>query len=206
MPRVSEEHLERRRQQILDAARRCFIRKGVHATSMQDIFAEADLSAGAVYRYFKSKNEIIGAIVSGVLGNMRPFLSDLVHSDPILPLDEIVQQMTRRMTTASTADGVLRLGPQTWGLATHDPELRSFVQQQLTSLRGLWIEYARRCVDAGLLPPGTDPEATGKTLFCLLPGFLLQKLIIEDVESEDLVAGVRALSKTALTGQTPTSA
>src|SRR3954470_18901979 len=66
MPRVSEEHLERRRRQILDAARRCFVRKGVHETSMQDIFAESGLSAGAVYRYFKSKNEIVAANLMAV--------------------------------------------------------------------------------------------------------------------------------------------
>ena len=57
MPRVSDEHLAARRQQILDAARACFLRNGFHATSMQDVIGEAGLSVGAVYRYFKSKNE-----------------------------------------------------------------------------------------------------------------------------------------------------
>ncbi|HEY9407971.1 MAG TPA: helix-turn-helix domain-containing protein, partial [Jiangellaceae bacterium] len=52
MPRVSEAHLAARRDQILQAAWTCFARDGFHATSMQDVFAEAGLSAGAVYRYF----------------------------------------------------------------------------------------------------------------------------------------------------------
>ena len=52
MPKVSDAHRAARRRQILDAARRRFVRNGFHATSMQDIFAEAGLSAGAVYRYF----------------------------------------------------------------------------------------------------------------------------------------------------------
>ncbi|WP_369028857.1 TetR/AcrR family transcriptional regulator, partial [Nocardia farcinica] len=64
MPRVSEEHLERRRQQILVAAQRCFSRKGFYNTSMQDVFAESGLSAGAVYRYFKSKDELVAALAS----------------------------------------------------------------------------------------------------------------------------------------------
>ena len=62
MPRVSEAHLAARRQQILDAARVCFTRNGFHATSMQDVIAEAGLSVGAVYRYFRSKEELVAAI------------------------------------------------------------------------------------------------------------------------------------------------
>ena len=46
MPRVSEDHLLARRQQILDAARVCFLRDGFHNTSMQDVIAEAGLSVG----------------------------------------------------------------------------------------------------------------------------------------------------------------
>nr|BFE67761.1 hypothetical protein GCM10020092_010620 [Actinoplanes digitatis] len=55
VPRVSEDHLTARREQILAAARLCFLRNGLHNTSMQDLIQEAGLSVGAVYRYFKSK-------------------------------------------------------------------------------------------------------------------------------------------------------
>jgi len=50
MPRVSDEYLEQRRQQILGAARRCFARQGFYETSMKDVFREASLSAAVVYR------------------------------------------------------------------------------------------------------------------------------------------------------------
>jgi AcrR family transcriptional regulator len=55
MPKVTEAHLEARRQQILDAALACFSRRGFHQSTMQDICQEAELSPGAVYRYFRSK-------------------------------------------------------------------------------------------------------------------------------------------------------
>ncbi|MBW8820389.1 MAG: helix-turn-helix transcriptional regulator, partial [Streptomyces sp.] len=67
MARVSQAHLDARRRQILDGAAVCFARNGFHATSMQDVLKEADLSAGAVYRYFSGKEELIGAIVGEVL-------------------------------------------------------------------------------------------------------------------------------------------
>src|SRR3954463_9130689 len=71
VPRVSEDHVLARRQQILTAARTCFLSKGLHNTSMQDLIQEAGLSVGAVYRYFKSKNEIINAIATTVAGGLQ---------------------------------------------------------------------------------------------------------------------------------------
>ena len=62
MPKVSEAHLEARRGQILKAACRCFARGGIGETSIQDICHEAKLSVGAIYRYFRSKGQIIEAI------------------------------------------------------------------------------------------------------------------------------------------------
>ena len=61
MPKVTDAHLEARRQQILDAASACFARQGFHQTTMQDICRKAELSPGAVYRYFASKEDIIAA-------------------------------------------------------------------------------------------------------------------------------------------------
>lgn len=71
MARVSQAHLDARRRQILDGASICFARNGFHATSMQDVLKEADLSAGAVYRYFSGKEELIAAIVGEVLSLVR---------------------------------------------------------------------------------------------------------------------------------------
>src|SRR5438105_4898115 len=62
MPRLTARTRDARRQQILAAARRCFTRNGFQATSMQDILAEAGLSAGSVYSHFTAKDEIITAI------------------------------------------------------------------------------------------------------------------------------------------------
>jgi AcrR family transcriptional regulator len=64
MPRVAESYLQARRRQIMDAAVTCFARSGFHAATMQDIVAETGLSAGAIYRYFKSKEDIVAAIAA----------------------------------------------------------------------------------------------------------------------------------------------
>lgn len=67
MPRVTDEHRANRRAQMVPAAVRCFERQGFHATSVADIVAESGLSAGSVYQYVRSKDEIIAAVSEAAL-------------------------------------------------------------------------------------------------------------------------------------------
>lgn len=57
------ERAQAQRDRILDAAQACFTEHGFHAASMARIAATAEMSPGLIYRYFKSKNEIIQGIV-----------------------------------------------------------------------------------------------------------------------------------------------
>jgi TetR/AcrR family transcriptional repressor of uid operon len=59
---VRAEKREAQLARILDASRTCFVRSGFRGASMHDICREADMSPGALYRYFPSKEAIIEAI------------------------------------------------------------------------------------------------------------------------------------------------
>jgi TetR/AcrR family transcriptional regulator, repressor for uid operon len=48
-----------RREHILQAAERAFVRNGFHATTMQHVADEVGMSAGNLYRYFSSKEAIV---------------------------------------------------------------------------------------------------------------------------------------------------
>ena len=63
MPKVSEEHRTRRREEILDAARRCFSRYGYEGATVARLEAETGLSRGAIFNYFERKEDIFVALV-----------------------------------------------------------------------------------------------------------------------------------------------
>ena len=63
MRTVDPERHQARRQQILEAAVACFMRKGFHATRTAEICAEAGMSPGNLFHYFPTKEAIIAAIV-----------------------------------------------------------------------------------------------------------------------------------------------
>lgn len=58
MARVSDAHLEARRQSILDAATRVFAQKGIASATMAEIASVAGISPGAIYRYFENKEDL----------------------------------------------------------------------------------------------------------------------------------------------------
>ena len=62
MPKLKPETQVARRERILDAAQLCFARAGFHRTTMQDICKEADVSPGALYVYFDSKEALIAGL------------------------------------------------------------------------------------------------------------------------------------------------
>jgi len=62
VPKVSPAHLEARREQILDGARRCFARWGYEGATVARLEEEIGLSRGAIFHYFASKWELFWAL------------------------------------------------------------------------------------------------------------------------------------------------
>jgi AcrR family transcriptional regulator len=190
---VTEEYLAARRHQILDAARRCFDRSGFHQTSMQDILAEAGLSAGAVYRYFRSKTEIVRAIADETITGVLDRAGTAVHADPPPPLPELVGALITAAERQLEPDGVLRMAIQVWGESVHNPDLAAAVAETYRRIRSVFVDYARRARDAGMLPAGSDPQEVGRVLFGLMPGYIMQRALLGDVEREAYLRGLTAL-------------
>ncbi|HET7737618.1 MAG TPA: TetR/AcrR family transcriptional regulator [Tepidiformaceae bacterium] len=74
MTKVTQAHIDARMGDILGAALRVFGQKGTAAATMQEIATEAGLSAGAIYRYFTNKDDLITAVYeNAILENRRMF-------------------------------------------------------------------------------------------------------------------------------------
>lgn len=191
MPRVSEDHLTARREQILAAARACFLRKGVHTTSMQDLIREANMSVGAVYRYFKSKNEIISAIAESVAGGIAVRLLEIAGRE--LPLADAMDLVLDAIDAQLGPDGHFPLALQIWAEAMIDPAIRDIVRLRYAAMRSAFEVLAKTAVRQGELPADADVEAVAAALFGMMPGYGLQRLIIGTPDHATYLAGIRAL-------------
>jgi AcrR family transcriptional regulator len=191
VPRVSEAHLAARRQQILDAARVCFIRNGFHATSMQDVIAEAGLSVGAVYRYFKSKNDIIDAITDQFAGQVRTAFAALADEDR--PLIEIMRAGAEIIDAATAPGGSMRIATQVWAEVMRDERIAASTAKVYAGFRENFVHIAERAARRGDLPADADPKATGAALFSLILGYGLQKLLTGFPDVDAYITGLRSI-------------
>ncbi|MBI5043692.1 MAG: TetR/AcrR family transcriptional regulator, partial [Nitrospirae bacterium] len=89
---------EIRRQQILESAIRCICRQGYHQTTMDDIASEAELSKGALYWYFKSKDEILAAMCKQQCDEHLQILRDFAE-----------QKMSIKELTLQAGDKIIEL-------------------------------------------------------------------------------------------------
>lgn len=195
MPRVSEDHLTARREQVLLAAWACFSRNGFHATTMADVIAESGLSAGAVYRYFPGKADLVRATADRALGQVGGRLNQLLESgevvDPVDALGLLLEVVEHIATTEPT--DITRIALMAWAESLRAPEIRDITSPAMGSLRAGLAQLATRARDAGRLPPATDPEAVAQATLSLGIGWIVQRLIAGVVDREAYLTGVRAL-------------
>jgi AcrR family transcriptional regulator len=85
-----EREKERRRQQILVAAKRVFSSKGLDGATIDDIAGEAELSAGTLYLYFKSKDELCASLAIRLLQYFVVRIDHLVKEAQLNAGDKIV--------------------------------------------------------------------------------------------------------------------
>ena len=177
MPRVSEEHLEARRRQILDAARRRFTANGFHSTSMQDILTECGLSAGAVYRYFPGKDDIIAAIAEEAMASIRgAFESE--PDDRAVSIGEFIDRALAAVDERAEVDDLGRLALQVWAEGARSERLRERLADAVRQVRAVLAERIERAYG-----PDVEAHAAATAVTALLPGYLHAKVIVGDTDA-----------------------
>jgi AcrR family transcriptional regulator len=84
---------------------------------MQDILGQANLSAGAVYRYFRSKDEIIVAIAGEAVNEVAGALDTAFDADDPPALDEVLGAAFLAIERVDAEQGFARPAVQIWGEA-----------------------------------------------------------------------------------------
>ena len=197
--RVSQAHLDARRRQILDGAALCFARNGFHATSMQDVLKAVDLSAGAVYRYFSGKEELIAAIVGEVLGQVHDGFEEAARSSPPPPPDILVASVlsrvlaTKEFLTVGGRPAFPRLVVQVWTETLRTDELAAVLREGCGAVQKIWARIVEAYQNAGTMRSDVTPDHVARTMMAAAMGFLAQQALFGPAPVDVLQDGLRAL-------------
>jgi AcrR family transcriptional regulator len=198
MTRVTQQHVDARRQDILHAAARLFAQKGISGATMADIAREADLSAGAIYRYFPGKEELLRAVFDeAVRENQKRFQDAVIETEsPYEALKAIGREV---WLEEHNRDSLICDMQMVIGAARDPQDLGVDVTAMRRSIRESLEQLIRAAQAAGELDPEINPVTLSVILNACTNGIQMLKLEHDDdidIEAafdlfEQMVAGLK---------------
>jgi TetR/AcrR family transcriptional regulator, repressor for uid operon len=172
-----------RRDDILEAAGRCFVRSGFHQTSMQEICAEAGMSAGNLYRYFPSKE----AIISGIAERDRAELAqDFARADLSQGLFAVIEGMMRHHFSIRPVEEVL-LCTEVMAEARRNPEIARISRAFDTDVRRWLLDMFRAAAEQGDIPKDADFEPAVDMLMLIADGMWWRRALDPNFKADTMI-------------------
>jgi AcrR family transcriptional regulator len=173
---------------------------------MEMIIARSGLSTGAVYGYFKGKDQIINAVVTDGMAAMAEDLAPILSNPEPPPLPEFVGQVLRAVAhfgrhKKGDIDRLLA-ALHGWSHSQSDPELKAATRASYSSLRKLFAAVVRRWQAAGTFDATADPEGVAELLTSVTLGFVAQRALAGSADVNAHVAALEALTHVPSTGRT----
>lgn len=185
-----------RHARILDAAERCFIRNGFHRTTMQDVAAEAGMSAGNLYRYFPSKDAIQAGLAERDREEMTRDFAAMADAEDFFGAFE---RIGRKHLVDDPRDKMV-LAVEIWAEATRNPEVSRFCFGMEAEVRGFMAQVFRDAQRKGQIHPGVDPDWLVWLLMTMADGFCKRRALEPDFDgTAELARGV-AMFRAAFAG------
>ena len=177
MPRTSPEHEQQVRERIVRAATAVFAEKGFHGATIADVVARSGLSVGAIYTYFKGKDELF---LSACDVTAERGLDELgVRLAPLTTTPErLAAALAYYVETIDTFDGdpgqvsLVRA----WAEAPTDPGVRDMLARRRERLVGAATLLLQEGIARGDLPAWLDVDDFARAFTGLMDGLLLQRI------------------------------
>jgi AcrR family transcriptional regulator len=179
-PDVSEE----RRAQIVKAALACYTRQGYVNTTMDDIVAESGLSKGAIYWYFKSKDDVFQAAFTSMF--------EAVGAESMAALQacgtaaEKLRFGARTMVDlARDIEGYFALIVEFWAQSENRDEVMGFWAEMLTQYQQVIAAIFESGIQSGEFRK-VDTDALAWMIMAAYDGLAAYDMMIPDLDMDKI--------------------
>lgn len=150
---------EKKRQEILAAAQRCFLRSGLSGASTAAICAEAGISPGHLYHYFESKNAIVAAIADARI----EALSERFEQGGGSSIPALLSEMPQAGSPAESG-----LFFEMLAESRRNPEMAKIMHERVQSMRRLIADVLRHGQSRGEVKAELDPDIGAAAILALI--------------------------------------
>jgi AcrR family transcriptional regulator len=162
-----------RRQQILEAAMVSFAKRGFHQTSMHDISAEAGISVGLIYRYFKNKEEVIAALAAEHKKDIAELLERAGEAPTLLEAMEILFtshccEQSPQIISAFVVD--------LFAEASRNPRVAKVVRSVVKTKTDGVVDLIARSPEGRRLAPWLDAHEIAEMIFAVNDGTMMRSV------------------------------
>ena len=170
---------------------------------MQDIFREAGLSAGAVYRYFPSKEDIVAAISLQAFDSLSPIVAADDGDATPSPV-AMVLHLLDRIDRLEREGGEPSIALQVWSEAASVPRLADLFDQRVRGFAERLSVVIDRQREEGYDLGEDSSTSVAMVILGLLEGYIVQRVVLGELAAGRYREGVRALLPDVPTRSTKT--
>ena len=180
---------------LITAAAECFAEKGFNASSVREIATRAGISQGAMYTYFKSKDELISAIVleeqkTALDAQNKPFTGTCLQKICLLVsacISDVGYPASHHLWVEIIAE------------SARNPSLRNtFTSSDIAMRHGIG-NIIRQGVDGGEFRSDIGIEETTIILFAMIDGLIARKAVNKNFSAQKELPSFKDILRRILT-------
>jgi TetR/AcrR family transcriptional regulator, repressor for uid operon len=188
-----------RRQRILDAAERCIVRSGFHRTTMQDVAAEAGMSPGNLYRYFRSKDAMVAGLAERDRAQMGQDFQAFEGSVDFLATFHRIAR--KHFEEEPREKSILCL--EIWADATRNPTMAALNADFERDVMGNLTALFGAAQERGDIPAHVDVAAAARVILMLANGLFVRRAVSASFDAARETAHVLSVIDALLSGSVP---
>lgn len=172
MPKVVPEYKEEAKKRIIAAGIEVMSEKGYGQTTMDDIAAHLGVSKGALYLYFKSKDDLIFESARNMQGQLCGIaMTTFPNSDPLDIWTEILDNFMPQSSKINA------LYFELIAKAQRDPEIKKMSAKNLIEEIDMIVQQMASLQQRGLIPSDFDPRTIAIALISIFNGLRCMTLL-----------------------------
>ena len=165
--------VDKKRSEILKAARLCFRKNGFHQTSMQQICAAVDLGPGAVYRYFSSKQAIIEELAREECRSARAIENSLLRESHFL---DVLQSMTHAFASRHDASHDAAMMTEVYAEGMRNKRIGAIIKKAEDEWINVLADLLRTAQARAQIEPLDDARQTALFITALWDGMMIRQV------------------------------